>query len=58
MSTLLKNLTAASGHSASTNPIQTQCNYANNYYGDQICVAMKSNSNSDVNRLSSQSGAA
>jgi hypothetical protein len=58
MSTLLKKLTMPNGHSASTSPIQTKCNYANNYYGDQVCVAVKTTPNSEVNSLSSQLGAA
>ncbi|MBU2978744.1 hypothetical protein [Alteromonas sp. C1M14] len=58
MSTLLKKLTSANAQSASINLIQTQCNYADNYYGDQVCVAVKSNINEQANSLSRQSGAA
>ena len=44
MSTLFKKLTSTKKrHTAITDNsgVQTQCNYADNYYGDQICVALK-----------------
>jgi hypothetical protein len=44
MSTLFKKLTSTKKRHAAiadNSGIQTQCNYADNYYGDQICVAVK-----------------
>ena len=44
MSTLLKRLTMANSHRVSSTinqPIRTLCNYADNYYGDQVCVEVK-----------------
>ena len=44
MSTLFKKLTTANSQrvSSTTNQTtQTQCNYADNYYGDQVCVEVK-----------------
>lgn len=44
MGTLIKRLTATNSHrvSSTTNKsIQTRCNYADNYYGDQVCVEVK-----------------
>jgi len=44
MSALLKKLTTANNDrvsSTANRPIQTQCNYADNYYGDQVCIEVK-----------------
>jgi hypothetical protein len=48
MSTIIKNtlLKSFSSSSRSTSvsgspQFTTQCNYANNYYGDQVCVEVK-----------------
>ncbi len=44
MSTLFKKLSSANKRQANTDinvNVQTHCNYADNYYGDQICVAVK-----------------
>lgn len=44
MSALLKKLTMANNgrvSSTANRPIQTQCNYADNYYGDQVCIEVK-----------------
>lgn len=44
MSALLKKLTMANNRRVASTihqSFQTQCNYANNYYGDQICVEVK-----------------
>lgn len=44
MNTFLKKLSSANGHrapSATNQPVQTRCNYADNYYGDQVCVEVK-----------------
>lgn len=38
MSTILRKLTP---HKFVAKPTQSVCNYANNYYGDQVCVAQK-----------------
>ncbi|MBQ4830974.1 hypothetical protein R1T43_03445 [Alteromonas sp. CI.11.F.A3] len=38
MSTILRKLAPQKFVSKPTHPV---CNYANNYYGDQICVAQK-----------------
>ena len=45
MSELLKKLTTANSHRVSSTknqPNRTHCNYADNYYGDQVCVEVKS----------------
>ncbi|GEA08425.1 hypothetical protein KUL42_31860 [Alteromonas sp. KUL42] len=45
MSTLLKKLTTSNSHRVSPTTgqsIRMQCNYADNYYGDQVCVEVKS----------------
>ena len=44
MSALFKKLTTANSHrvsSTTSQPVRTQCNYADNYYGDQVCVEVK-----------------
>ena len=42
MSALLRRLTSKSRNVATVqSDTRTQCNYANNYYGDQVCVAVK-----------------
>lgn len=44
MSTLFKKLTTANSQRVSSTTNQTtrtQCNYADNYYGDQVCVEVK-----------------
>lgn len=44
MSALLNRLTPAKSQYTSTpskDYTQTRCNYADNYYGDQICVEVK-----------------
>lgn len=44
MSTLFKKLTTANSQRVSSitnQTTQTQCNYADNYYGDQVCVEVK-----------------
>ncbi|MDO6694777.1 hypothetical protein Q4574_15880 [Aliiglaciecola sp. 3_MG-2023] len=38
MQTLIKNVKSIF-HSKSVNKSSTHCNYANNYYGDQLCGA-------------------
>ena len=58
MSTILKKLTMTNTPRSSFIPNQTQCNYANNDYGDQVCVEVKRTISSEVNSLASQSGAA
>ena len=49
MSTIIKNTLlksfSSNGRSTSVSgsqQIATQCNYANNYYGDQVCVEVRS----------------
>jgi len=42
VSTILKKLTP---HKLVAKPAQSVCNYANNYYGDQVCVAQKTPTN-------------
>ena len=42
MSTILKKLTP---HKLVAKPAQSVSNYANNYYGDQVCVAQKTPTN-------------
>ena len=44
MSTLFKKLTTANSQRVSSTMNQTtrtQCNYSDNYYGDQVCVEVK-----------------
>jgi hypothetical protein len=44
MSTLFKKLTTANSQRVSSitnQTTRTQCNYADNYYGDQVCVEVK-----------------
>lgn len=42
MNTLIKKLSSKKTVAAQVNSqVRTQCNYANNYYGDQVCVQVK-----------------
>ncbi|BFT31539.1 hypothetical protein D210916BOD24_27150 [Alteromonas sp. D210916BOD_24] len=44
MSQLFKKLSISSRNNAAGNvsaPCHIECNYNNNYYGDQVCVAVK-----------------
>ena len=43
MNTIIKKLSTKKALAAQANSqVRTQCNYANNYYGDQVCVKVKS----------------
>ncbi|WP_421132529.1 hypothetical protein [Alteromonas sp. A079] len=43
MNTIIKILSTKKTVATYTNSqARTQCNYANNYYGDQVCVKVKS----------------
>jgi hypothetical protein len=45
MSIFLKKLSTANRERVSSTcnqPVLTKCNYADNYYGDQVCVEVKS----------------
>ena len=44
MNALLKKLTITTSQrlaTTSNQPIKVQCNYTDNYYGDQVCVEVK-----------------
>jgi hypothetical protein len=46
MNALLKRLSTTNNSpvaSTSNHSVQTRCNYADNYYGDQVCVEVKKN---------------
>ncbi|WP_334031675.1 hypothetical protein [Alteromonas sp. P256] len=51
MNTLLKKLSTPNGHRDSfttDQTVQMRCNYADNYYGDRVCVEVK-NTQSRIN---------